>query len=146
LTPVLPSTRAIINDNNPWHFRNYRNINSSPALSTDGKWLLMAGGNGLMLWDLNAHLQGQPCTLNTSNVPISLWNAAVALSSDGKIAAVVPQNYDGDMAVRFFDTDNSKQIREIDNDQPIFSLAFSPDGRSMDNERTYSHRAPLSLT
>jgi hypothetical protein len=35
------------------------------------------------------------------------------------------------MAVRFFNTATGKQIREIDNDQQITSLAFTPDGRHL---------------
>lgn len=129
LTPVLPSTRALVNNGNPYQFRNF-NPGSSQSLSADGKLLLMTG-NGLMLWKLGEGNSGQPLTIDTSSVQINMWNAAAALSTDGKIAAVVPQNYGGDIAVRFFDTATGKQIREIDNDQPILGLAFSPDGRRL---------------
>src|SRR5262249_29263093 len=128
LMPVPPLTRSLSPANNPYLFRNYGNGNTQ-SMSADGKLLLMGGGNGLMLWKLNERTQGQPRTLDVNNGVINYWNASAALSPDGKIAAVVPQNYGGDMAVRFFDTATGKQIREIDNDQPIFGLAFSPDGR-----------------
>ncbi|HEY7329654.1 MAG TPA: hypothetical protein VH592_18590 [Gemmataceae bacterium] len=127
LRPALPTARTIVDTNNPWHFRN--NVNSgSQSLSADGRWLLM-GGQGLMLWDLSERTAGQPRTLPVGQV--NVYNAAVALSPDGKTAAFVPMYHGTDMAVRFFDTTSSKQIREIDNDQQILGLAFAPDGRHL---------------
>jgi WD40 repeat protein len=113
LTPVPPTVRSITNNNNPYQFRNYGN-GGSQSMSANGKKLLMTS-NGLMLWDLTERNSGQPRTFDTG--PINMYNSACALSPDGKVAAVVPQYYGGDMAVRFFDTGTGKQIREIDNDQ-----------------------------
>src|SRR5579883_27655 len=129
LLPIPPMTRSLSPTNNPYLFRNFSNGNTSPSISADGKLLLMTNGNGLVLWKLDERIQGQPRNLDTNNNLINYWNASTALSPDGKVAAVVPQNYGSDMAVRFFDTATGKQVREIDNDQPIFGLALSPDGR-----------------
>jgi hypothetical protein len=127
LRPAFPTARTIVDPNNPWQFRN--NVNSaSQSLSADGRWLLMSG-QGLMIWDLSEHQGGQPRTLPIGQV--NAFNAAAALSADGKTAAFVPMYYGGDMAVRFYDTSTGKQIREIDNDQQILGLAFSPDGRHL---------------
>lgn len=132
LTPLLPAARSLFNSNdgNLWQFRNFNSNGGTPSLSADGRWLLTTG-NGLMLWDLNEapqpQGQRQPRTFHLG--PVNLWNAANGLSPDGKTAAVVPMHFGNDMAVRFFDTATGRQIREIDNDQQIFGLAFSPDGR-----------------
>jgi hypothetical protein len=128
LTPIMPTARSITtNNNNPYQFRNYGN-GGVQSMSADGKLLLMSG-NGLMLWNLSEHNQGQPRTFDTG--PVNMWNASAALSPDGKIAVVVPQNYGGDMSVRFFDTRTGKRLREIDNDQQINGLAFAPDSRRL---------------
>lgn len=127
LMPTPPTARTLVsNNNNPYQFRNYNNGNGARSMSADGKWLLMSG-NGLMLWNLNERHSGQPRTFDTG--PVNLYNSAAALSPDGKTAAVVPMYHGGDMAVRFFNTGTGKQVREIDNDQQITGLAFSPDGR-----------------
>ena len=95
-------------------------------MSADGTRLLMSG-NGLVLWNLSERNSGQPSTLNTG--PVNMYNCAAALSADGKTAVVVPMYYGGDVAVRFFNTRTGKQVREIDNDEQIQGLAFSPDSR-----------------
>jgi WD40 repeat protein len=125
LTPVLPVARSLTNNNNPYQFRNYGN-GGVHSLSADGKTLLTIG-NGLTLWKIDGRREPQMRNLDTG--PINMYNCSGALSPTGKLAAIVPQNYGGDMAVRFFDTATGKSIREIDNDQQIFGLAFAPDGR-----------------
>ncbi|MGH7173973.1 MAG: WD40 repeat domain-containing protein [Gemmataceae bacterium] len=128
LMPILPTARSLTNNNNnPYQYRNYGN-GSAQAMSADGKLLLMSSGNGLMLWNLDKRNSGQPRAFETGG--INMYNIAITLSADGKMAAAVPVNYGGgDMAVRFFNTTTGKQVREIDNDEPICDLALAPDGR-----------------
>lgn len=138
LTPMLPRARKLATNNEddpPLPSRAYTvplrsfGTGGSQVLSADGKRLLMADSSGLTLWDLDAERQGQPRTFALRS---SFNMGSAALSPDGKLAAVVPMpNSDVDMSICFFDTAAGKQIRDLDNDRPIFGLAFSPDGRHL---------------
>lgn len=129
LVPLLPLTRPLFrSDGHPQHMFNGENLSGSQSISADGKWLLMASGGNLMLCDLSARPPKQPRILETNST--GLDNSLCALSPDGKtVAAAALQAGGEDMSIRIFDTTSGKQIREIDNDQPLLGLAFSPDGR-----------------
>lgn len=124
LQPVLPTTHALF-PNNPWQFRNYAPGNGSIQLSADGETLLTTA-NGVGLWHTDHN--NQQMQMRQFEAPgVNLYNSAAALSPDGKTAVVVPLYHGSDMAVRFFNTATGGLIREIDNDEQITGLAFSPD-------------------
>jgi Tol biopolymer transport system component len=132
LIPVLPLTRPLFrSDGHPQHMFRGEDFSGSQSISADGKWLLMTNGGNLMLCDLSARPPKQPRILETGSA--GLDNSLCILSPDGKTvaAAGVQSGYSGggDMSIHFFDTVSGKHIREIDNDQPLLGLAFSPDGR-----------------
>jgi hypothetical protein len=97
------------------------------ALSADGKTLVVANGNTLNLWDLGRARPTQPRTVELKGV--TLQNAPVAFAPDSKTLAVASMQGGEDLNIHVIDTAAGKQVREIDNDQLLFGLAFSPDGR-----------------
>lgn len=125
LQPIAPLARAIFDTNNAG--RGFGN-GMAMALSADGKTLVAVSNNGgLNVWDLGTR-RSEPRSLDVPN--FNLQNSVLALSPDGKmLAAGTSGGVGGDLAVRFFDLATGKEVRQIDNDQPLFSLAFSPDGR-----------------
>src|SRR5262249_13463546 len=56
-------------------------------------------------------------------------NSPLAFLPDGKTVAGLPAQHVDDAAVRFWDVGTGKEVRQIDNDQPFFGLAVSPDGK-----------------
>jgi WD40 repeat protein len=125
LQPLDPGSRAIFagTPGFPMH-----GSISGQVLSADGKTLLMSGHMGLSVWDVIGSKSGQPRTLQADNFYIH--GAVAALSSDGKTAAAIAMlGGNQDMPIRFFDTATGKETRQIENDQHINGLAFSPDGR-----------------
>ena len=125
LRPLDPNSRAIFTGNQ--QFQMYGN-GSTQAFSADGKTLFVSGHMGLTIWDMVNPKPGQPRTLRPNN--LFLHNAALALSPDGKTAAILSMmGGNQDMAIHFFDTTTSKETRQIENDQQIHGLCYSPDGR-----------------
>ncbi|HTU89719.1 MAG TPA: hypothetical protein VMF69_06465 [Gemmataceae bacterium] len=125
LHPLPPVARAVFG-NNP-QSRMYSN-GSSQAFSADGKTLYLMGHQGLTFWDLDDSKTDQPRTLRMEN--FQFFNAPVALSPDGKTAAAVSMmGGNQDSPIRFFDAITGKEFRQIENDQQIQGLRFSPDGR-----------------
>ncbi len=101
---------------------------SGQVFSADGKTLLMSGHMGLNVWDLAGSKPSQPRALRVEN--FYFHNATVALSGDGKTAAVLSMmGGNQDMPIHFFDTATGTETRQIENDQHINGLSFSPDGR-----------------
>jgi hypothetical protein len=127
LHPLPPVTREVFGNNR--QFRMYGN-QSTLAFSTDAKTLVLSDHAGPAFWDLADPKATQPRRLRLEN--FYYHNAPVALSPDGKTAAAVsamPGGGNQDMPIRFFDTATGKETRQIENDQPIHGLCFSPDGR-----------------
>jgi hypothetical protein len=100
------------------------------VFSADAKSLFMSGHMGLIFWDLDDTKMSQPRNLRVDN--LYFHNAGVALSPDGKVvAASSMMGGEQDMPIRFLDSATGKDIRQIENDQRIQGLCFSPDGRSL---------------
>jgi hypothetical protein len=99
------------------------------ALSPDGKIAAMGSHNCVLVYDLSRPQAQQPHTLNAEN--LYLYGAAVAIAPDGKTVAAVPAQHGQNGAVHFWDAVSGKVTHEIDNDQPFFGLAFSPDGKAL---------------
>jgi hypothetical protein len=126
LHPLDPVSRAIFSGNQQFHMMS--GGVSSQVFSADGKTLFMSGHMGLTIWDLAGSKPGQPRTLRLDN--FFPHNATLALSADGKTAAALSMmGGNQDMPIRFFDTATGKETRQIENDQQINGLSFSPDGR-----------------
>jgi WD40 repeat protein len=118
--------RFVNGGGNP-RFRMFGN-RSGMAFSADAKTLFLSDHAGLLFWDLADPKATQPRMVRPEN--FFFHNAPVALAPDGKTAAAMSMmGGDQDMAVRFFDTLTGMEARQIENDQPIQGLCFSPDGR-----------------
>jgi hypothetical protein len=124
LQPVAPLSRTRL-----MNFQNYGGgMEQSFALTPDGKRLAMAGHNFLVMYDLSGSVPfAQPRHVPLDNV--FLYNAAISSTADGKTLVCVPSQHGQDNTVRFVDMASGKLIREIDNDQPFFGLAVSPDAK-----------------
>jgi hypothetical protein len=121
LQPVTPASQQ--------HFINFRNYghNNSVALSPDGKTLIAGSSNALLLYDFGKTTEPrQPRYLQVENV--NFFNSPLAISPDGKTAASFSAFHE-DLAVRFWDLATGKEIHQIDNDQPLSGIAYSPDGK-----------------
>jgi hypothetical protein len=126
LQPVAPSAQYQIPN-----FQNYGPGEFSYALAADGKSVVVSGhGNWLMVHDLvrrkEPH-QGKQLMLEQQ---VQMYNASLAFALDGTLLAGGGQ-HGGDMAVHFIDAKTGKEIRQIDNDQPLFGLAAAPDGKAL---------------
>src|SRR6516225_803404 len=125
LQPVTPTAQYQIPN-----FQNYGPGDFSYALAADGKSVVVSGhGNWLMVHDLvrrkEPH-QGKQLMLDQQ---VQMYNASLAFAQDGTLLAGGGQ-HGGDMAVHFLDAKTGKEIRQIDNDQPLFGLAASPEGKA----------------
>ncbi len=125
LQPLVPLSQVRI-----FNFQN-NGMNNAFALSPEGKTLAMPNYNGFALFDLtkssNAYQQQQQRFVTLEH-QMNLYNSPLAFGADGKTVVAVPLNQE-DAAVRFVDLSTGKEIRQIDNDQQFFGLAFSPDGK-----------------
>ena len=125
LQPLDPGSRAIFAGNHQYQM--HGNV-FNQVFSADGKTLLTIGHMGPAILDLAGSKTGQPRMLQVEN--FYLHNAIAALSGDGKTAAAISMTGGNqDMSVHFFDTVTGKETRQIENDQHINGLSFSPDGR-----------------
>jgi hypothetical protein len=129
LRPLPPVSRALSGSNPRFQnqFQMYARGNTM-VFSADAKLLFSSGHMGLTFWDLDDSKVSQPRNLRVDN--LFIHNAGVALAPDGKIvAAVSSMGGEQDMPVRFIDAATGKEVRQIENDQQIQGLRFSPDGR-----------------
>jgi WD40 repeat protein len=95
------------------------------ALAPDGNTLILGTGNVTLVFDLARGRGRQPRQLFLSDA--GPGGDALAFATDGQtVAGLTPQGQDA--SVRVWDLATGKQLREIDNDEPFLSLAFSPDG------------------
>lgn len=127
---ALPPVTRALSGNNP-RFQNQFQMygrGSTMLFSADAKLLFSSGHMGLTFWDLDDSKASQPRNLRVDN--LFFHNAGVALAPDGKtVAAVSSMGGEQDMPIRFLDAATGKDIRQIENDQQIQGLRFSPDGR-----------------
>jgi WD40 repeat protein len=126
LQPVAPSGQYQVPN-----YQNYGHNDFAHALSPDGKLVaITTHGNWVMLHDLVRRKQPQqPRQLMLENM--QLYNAPIVISPDGQSLVATGQQHSNDMAVHFVDIKTGKEIRQIDNDQPLFGLALSPDGKHL---------------
>jgi hypothetical protein len=126
LQPIAPVARFQIPN-----FRNFGMMNDlGCALSPDGKSVAVTThGNFVMLYDLlKSKEQVQPRQIMVENH--QFHNSPLAFTPDGKsLVAAGPQH--GDPTFVFLDVKSGKEVRQIDNDQPIFGLALSGDGKRL---------------
>ncbi len=96
------------------------------ALSPDGNTLILGNGNAHLLFDLTRGGRGgQPRQLFLDEA--APGGEVLAFGPDKTLAGLSPQG-GVDSSVRVWDLGTGKLLREIDNDEPFLSLAFSPDG------------------
>jgi hypothetical protein len=127
LQPVRPSGQFNINEEREYYGSRDSGVY---ALSPDGQTAATATRGPVMLFDLVKRKKAnQPRTLTSDERNFS--SMALAFSPDGKtIAGVSPDQYGSqDPAIHFWDVASGKDVRQLENDQPFFSLAFSPDGK-----------------
>jgi hypothetical protein len=125
LQPVAPVSQLRL-----FNFRNYGGGGDlSVALSPDGKTLAQGANNSLLLYDLVKSRQPNqpPRPVFLENFYFS--NSPLAFLPDGKTVVGLPAQHVDDASVRFWDVSTGKEVRQIDNDQPFFGLAVSPDGK-----------------
>jgi hypothetical protein len=125
LQPVAPVSQLRL-----FNFRNYGGgVDLSVALSPDGKTLAQGANNSLLLYDLVKSRQPNqpPRPVFLENFYFS--NSPLAFLPDGKTVVGLPAQHVDDASLRFWDVVTGKEVRQIDNDQPFFGLAVSPDGK-----------------
>jgi WD40 repeat protein len=126
LQPVAPSAQYQVPN-----FQNLGHGDFSFALTPDGKSVVVSGhGNWMMVHDLvrrKEPRQGKQLMLEEQ---LQMFNASLAFAPDGTLLVGGGQ-HGGDMSVHFLDAKTGKGIRQIDNDQPLFGLAATPDGRAL---------------
>jgi WD domain, G-beta repeat len=127
LQPLVPvSHRRLANDQRYYYGGN----DGSFALSPDGNLLVMGNGSVLTVHDLTStKTPRQPRQVPLANMYLS--NSAMAFAPDGKTVAFFPANVHEDGALRFWDVAAGKEVRQIDNDQQFFGLAFAADGKTL---------------
>jgi hypothetical protein len=125
LQPVAPVAHARLFDP-----RNYGGMDGGYALSPDGKTLVAAMHNSLLIYEPGkAGPFQQPRNVILPN--FYFGNSVVAFTPDGKTVAGMPAQHVEDASVRFWDVATGKEVRQLDNDQPFFGMAFSADGKRL---------------
>jgi WD40 repeat protein/serine/threonine protein kinase len=122
----LPDNKIVLWNTQTWEQRavlpGHEGHVNSVAFSPDNQKIVSAGGDNLVIvWDVATEqfiyrLQG-----HTAPVQRALFNA------DGSLVASA--SYDG--KVRLWDVASGQQIRQLDNGQAVWALAFVPDGTAV---------------
>ena len=115
-----------------WDLRTGTNILIDPQadralFSPDSKLLAVFSRNAaVQLWDVPTH------TLKSTYTNISFSGFASALSHDGSILATASGPNEAEVAISLWDTRTGRLLGNcIGHKQPILSLAFSPDSKSL---------------
>ncbi len=125
LQPIVPAGQRRLGVE-----QRYYPPDASLTLAPDASLLVLSSGNNLLLHDLaNPKAPRQPRNLPLTNLYLS--NSPMTLAPDGKTLAFLPANFHEDAAIRFWDLAAGKEVRQIENDQQFFGLAFSPDGKAL---------------
>jgi WD40 repeat protein len=86
-------------------------------LASGGDQLLTLGDDRLVrIWDIDG-----------GDEPVVVNGDAAAFSPDGDLVATG----DGDGTVKLFDADTARELVQLDVEQPVTGVEFSPDGRSI---------------
>jgi DNA-binding beta-propeller fold protein YncE len=112
------------------NFQHMGGMDQAFALSPNGKTLVIASHNSLVLFDLAANQPFSP-QRNLQPENVFFYGASVAFSSDGKTVVAAPSQHGQDFTVHFVDITSGKVTHQIDNDQMFFGLAVSPDGKTL---------------
>jgi WD40 repeat protein len=124
LEPITPVSQLRL-----FNFRNYGPFDGSVALAPDGKTLAWGNNNSLQLYDVFKPRQPfqQPRHVILEN--FYFQNSPLTFLPNGKTVAALPAQHIDDASIRFWDVTTGKEVRELDNDQPFFGMAVSPDGK-----------------
>jgi hypothetical protein len=122
--PVTPTSRLRLQN-----FQNFGHLGRL-TLAPDGRSLVMPNGNGVTVWDIRPGKRNvQPRFLQMENA--YFHDSALALSADGATLVGAPAFHMNDSSIRFWELGAAKEARQIDNDEPVFGLALSPDGKKL---------------
>jgi hypothetical protein len=122
LRPISPVSQVKIPN-----FRDY-GMEGNHVLSPDGKTLAGAMHNTVILYNLSAPPYADD-RRSLGGYNRFFMVSAIAFSADGKLLAGVGAQHGEDQTVHFFDVQTGKEVRQLDNDQPFFGVALSPDGK-----------------
>ena len=110
---------------------------SGCALLTDGRTLISAGYDGILLWH---DVETRRCWRRVK--AHNFWSWQLALSPDGSRVATVSGQYlpgawkyepaaETEPSVKVYDTRNGELLAALGHTPPVLSCAFSPDGQHL---------------